>query len=54
MLKYNTLAAWVPTIVVEVGDHFHRDFQIGFQAKPCKYIGVNMGYTTWVQQYTRL
>jgi hypothetical protein len=45
--KTQFIQAWILTIVVEVGDHFHHDFQIGLWIDPCKYMGVNIVCTTW-------
>jgi hypothetical protein len=36
-----------------VGECFHHDFQVGLWASN-KYMGVNLGCTTWVQQHVRL
>ncbi len=47
------IAAWTPTTIVEVGECFHHDFQVGLWASN-KYMGVNLGCTTWVQQHVRL
>ncbi len=45
---------WTPTTVAEIGDHIHHDFQAGLQTYMHKYVGVNLGYTTWAQQQARL
>jgi hypothetical protein len=37
-----------------VGDCFHHDFQVGFWTDMCKYIGGDLGCTTWVQQQARM
>jgi hypothetical protein len=35
-------------------DRFDHDFWMGLQANPHKYMGMNLGYTTWAQQYAKL
>jgi hypothetical protein len=41
-------ATWTPTTIKEVGDRFHQNFQASLQADPRKYMGVNLGCTSWV------
>jgi hypothetical protein len=45
MFKHNSLQLGLQSIS-GVDDYFHHDFQMGFQAYPHKYMGVNLGYTT--------
>ncbi len=52
--KVEFIVASTPTTVDEVGDHFHQEFQASLRANPHKYRGVNLGYTTWIQQHARL
>ncbi len=40
---------WTLTTIVEMGDRFHHDFQIGFRVDSCKNMGLNLGCTTWPQ-----
>jgi hypothetical protein len=40
--------------MTKVGDCFHQEFQASMRANPCKYRGVNLGCTTWIQQHARL
>jgi hypothetical protein len=41
---------WTPIAINKVGDKFHQNFQVGLQVNPHRYMGVNLGCTTWVQQ----
>jgi hypothetical protein len=45
---------WTPTIVIQMADRFHHDFQIVFWANLRKYMGVNLDCTKWSQQHARL
>lgn len=49
-LKTWFIVTWTPTTIPKVGEHFQYDFQTCFQTNLCKYMGVNLGCTTWVQQ----
>jgi len=40
---------WTLISIVEMGDCFHHDFQVGLQVDLCKNMGLNLGYTTWAQ-----
>jgi hypothetical protein len=42
-------APWTSTIIKEVGDRFHHNFQVGLQTYLNRYMGANLGCTTWVQ-----
>ncbi len=53
-VKVQFTTAWTLIAITKVGDHFLHDFQLGLQTDPCKYMEVNLGYTTWVQQQARL
>ncbi len=48
--KAQFIAASTLATIVEMGDCFHHDFQIGGWANSHKYMGVNLGFTTWAQQ----
>jgi hypothetical protein len=45
---------WTPTTVAKIGDCIRHDFQTNLQTDMWKYMGVNMGYTTWAQHQARL
>jgi hypothetical protein len=40
---------WSLTIIKEVGDRFHHNFQVSLQTDLHRYMGANLGCTTWVQ-----
>jgi hypothetical protein len=40
------ITLWTSIVISGVDDHFHHDFQMGFQAYSQKYMGVNLGFTT--------
>ncbi len=42
-------ANWTPIDVKKVGDRFHKNFQTCLRIDQCKYMGANLGCTTWVQ-----
>jgi hypothetical protein len=42
-------APWTLTIIKEIGDSFHHKFQAGLQTDLHRYMGANLGCTTWVQ-----
>ncbi len=48
------IVVWTLVVVIEVDDCFHQEFQASLCVDPHKYKGVNMGYTTWIQQHARL
>ncbi len=37
---------WTSIAISRVDDHFHHDFQMGFQEYPHRYMGVSLGCTT--------
>jgi len=41
---------WIPIAINKVDDKFHQNFQVGLQVNPHRYMGGNLGCTTWVQQ----
>jgi hypothetical protein len=41
-------APWTSTIIKEIGDRFHHNFQVGIDLH--RYMGANFGCTTWVKQ----
>ncbi len=47
--KTQFIVAWIPIIVIQMGDHFHHDFKVGLQVHLCKYMGANLGYKKWVR-----
>ncbi len=53
-VKTQFIIVWNPLVITKVGHHFHHDFQVGLQANPHMYMGVNLGYIAWVQQHARL
>jgi hypothetical protein len=46
----NFIAIWSSSAVRELGDIFHYNFKVGFQAHPLGYIGVNLDEITQVQK----
>jgi hypothetical protein len=42
-------APWTLTIIKEISDKFHHNFQVGLQINSHRYIGANLGCATWVQ-----
>ncbi len=52
-VKTQFITTWTLIIIKEVGDKFHKNFQTCLQIDPCKYMGANLGCTTWVQQQVK-
>lgn len=46
--------AWTLAVVTEMGDYFHHDFQTCLQIVPHKYMGMNLGCTTWAHQQSKM
>jgi hypothetical protein len=47
------LSNWFTTNVRKIGDFFHNNFQVGFQANPFKYMGQNLRNTIAMQWDTK-
>ncbi len=46
--KAQFIATWIPTIIKDVDDRFHLNFQADLQIDTSRYMGANLGCIIWV------